>query len=113
VKPQWSLAACLTVAALAGCERVDTLSVTENPSGQGVLQDMLVGQSTRVMCVTASIRERCSRSSAQVIVENLHNLNDVQARWSGPNVVRILVASGNLRQMSERGGDGSIRFELT
>jgi hypothetical protein len=95
-----------------GCERSDPLSSVPNRTATAVLEDKLIGNNARAICVTATARETCNSRQSEVYVEGIDSLNDVRAKWVNDDLVTVDVTSGTVQRMSNRSRDGRIDIRL-
>lgn len=81
---------------LCSCSRTDTLSVTANTRGEGVIIDALSGPSDRIICVEESVNSGCHRRNAVLVVKNAPGVTDVVAEWRDGTHVDIHVRTGRV-----------------
>jgi hypothetical protein len=96
-------------AVVAGCNRVDTLSVTDNPDHTAVIVDAMVGND-RIVCVLPDVTKPCSKGTSQVVVSGVGTPADIDATWTAPQSVSITVASGNLTKSATTALSGRVRI---
>jgi hypothetical protein len=102
----------LTAAMSMGCQRADPLSFTSNESGTETLLKTALGSDTLLVCVIASRKERCTRQTAEVVVDNVSgDMMAVVAVWKADDVVTLRFRSGDIRRLAARSRDGRILIQ--
>lgn len=99
----------ILVTVVAGCHRVDTLSVTENPDHTAVIVDAMAGND-RIVCVLPDVTKSCSEENSQVVVSSVGTPADIDATWTAPQNVSITVTNGNLTKSATTALAGRVRI---
>ena len=98
---------CLLVA----CERLDPLTVIDNPYGKGSIVDISGNNNDRIICVLEQDTQLCDRSNADVIVSGA-SLNDIILGWSSKASVTISVKQGSVLKSREVARGGKVIIDV-
>jgi hypothetical protein len=105
--------ATLLIAAMSmGCQRADPLSAIPNKSGTERLVKTALGSDTLLVCVLPSPKDRCTRQTAEVVVDNFSgDMMAVVAAWKADDVVTLRFRSGDISRLAARSRDGRILIQ--
>lgn len=102
------LTASALAIALISCHRLDTLSVIDNPYGEGLIIDNIYGNG-RVICVVRKVSSKCSPSNANVVVKEAVDYSDVVVGWGVDNNVNVRVNRGRVTHIDSSALDGAVK----
>jgi hypothetical protein len=95
-----------------GCQRTDPLSALPNDSGTEILQKILLSSDTLLICVTPTLREPCTRRTAEVVVDEISgDYGAVIAEWKSNEVVTLRFRNGNIRRLQRRSRSGRVLIQ--
>jgi hypothetical protein len=100
--PRNAFIAILLAAASIGCQRADPLSALPNDSGTEMLRKTALGSDTLLICVTPTLREPCTRRTAEVVVDG---------DWKSDNVVTLRFGTGDIRRLQRRSRSGRVSLQ--
>lgn len=108
----WPPALVLGAVLSGGCERSDPLSAMPNPAGTAMLTDMAIGDDSRAICVTRTLREPCNFRRSEILIDDVEDFDHVTATWAGDDLVIVDVVKGTVRRRADRSRDGRVAIRL-
>lgn len=108
-----SLLAAVLAAVSSGCEWGDSLSALPNDTGTEMLRKTVLGSDTLLICITPTLQEPCTSTTAEVVAENVPNLMAVRAEWLSPNVVTLRIEGGDIERLQSRSRSGRVSIRRT
>jgi hypothetical protein len=110
--PRNAFIAILLAAASIGCQRADPLSALPKDSGTEMLRKTALGSDTLLICVTPTLREPCTRRTAEVVVDGVAgDTLAVMADWKSDNVVTLRFGTGDIRRLQRRSRSGRVSLQ--
>jgi hypothetical protein len=97
--------------ALVGCDGADPLAVIDNPSNSAEFVDAVIGDSTRIICVSPG-KQFCSRWNADVVATGLQRYEDFRAGWNGDDEVIVTIKGGVVERSNATAASGTIRIKV-
>ena len=97
---------------LGACSRADPLSVQDQPGGDAVLLHVLTGPDSQAICIRTSLSDGCDNETADVLITDFADIDDVHAEWIDDRNVQVTVASGKVVRARPSSADGRFSIAL-
>jgi hypothetical protein len=107
-----AIAGLAAVLALNACARSDPLSVQDQPGGDSLLLHVLLGTDSHAICIRHELSDPCDETTADILVVEVAEADDVQADWVDGRSVRVTIASGKIARAARSSSDGTINIVM-